>query len=671
MANSGALHYDILILGGGFSGVYCAKALSKQKQFCRDHRIAIVSDENYMVFQPMLAEVASASISPRHVINPIRQMCRGVDVFRAKTRAIEPTIREVRVNAGAATPDVPLRYDHLVVCLGSIVDLTRIPGMSEHALLMANVGDAMKLRSTIISRFEEANITADRDLRRRLLNFVVVGGGYSGVETAGEIQDMMSSIHRFYSNIHATDFRVVLVHSGETILESMSRELGEYAQRKLSARGVDIRLGERVTAVTAQCVSLRGGPPIEAANVVSTIGNSPNPVVLDLIKGFGLEAERGRLLCEATGLARGQDRLWAAGDCAALPLKDGEGAICPPTAQFAQRQGTLVGQNLLALYRRKPPKPFSFTGLGELAAIGHRTAVASIFGKQLSGFAAWWLWRTIYLLKLPGLQRKLRVMVDWTLDLFFPRDINLLNPSSTRLLQKTYLDTGDTLYHPGEPASSLYFVKSGNIRILDNDRLVKEIRGGDYFGERALLGDGIWRYRAVATEPTLLVGLGQTEFKAILEGSHDLRALFERSSRSYLSSEQLESLRSQVSNGKLQRSVAAVMNSKIDALRADMNLRQALAVLREERHGSYPLLDSEGKLLGMLNRDDIYDHLKATGDLDGPIDALPPRRLPLIQEEANVEQALETLQSSGRNKALVVSNEGALRGLVTWIDLIS
>lgn len=662
-------HFDVLILGGGFAGVYCAKELGKEARRAKDFRVGLVASENHMVFQPMLPEVAAASISPRHVINPIRQLCKGTDVFRGEVRRIDVENKRVHLNAGDFTPDVAIGFDQLVVALGATVDLSRVPGMSEHSLPMQRVGDAMKLRETIIGRFEEANLVRDRAVRRHLLSFVVVGGGYSGVETAGEILDLMFEMHAWYENVERNDFKVILVHSQDHVLPSLHRSLGDYAARKLSERGVEMVLNERVRSVTANHVTLNSGRVIDTHTVISTIGNAPHPVVVELADDLSLPTERGRLRVERTGRALPIEWLWSAGDCSAMEMENGE--ICPATAQFAQRQGTLIGENLLALRRRKEPRDFAFKGLGELAAIGHRTAVGEIMGFKFSGFLAWWIWRTVYVSKLPGLQRKLRVLLDWTFDLFFARDINLLSPQYTRLLKEIYLEKDDVLFHPNEPAFSLYFVKQGQVDVFDGERLVKSVFEGDYFGERALLEDGIWRFRAVAQRSTKLIALGAREFHALVQGSDSLKRMFVRSSQSYLSPAEIDELKAELIPETLEMPASDLMNRKVDALTPDTLIEDALLEIRENRHGSYPVVDTGGKLLGSIKRDDIYDWVK--GHSPGErrrIGEMPLNHLPSAGQDTTGSQLVDLILRSGRNKIHIVDSDGRLCGLVTTADLL-
>ncbi|MEA3212837.1 MAG: hypothetical protein QOE70_5894 [Chthoniobacter sp.] len=530
------LHFDVIIAGGGFAGVYCAQTLGKELGADGRKRVALIADQNFMVFQPMLAEVVGSSVSPRHVVNPIRRLCRDATVLRGSITRLDLATRELELNAGDFTGNVTIGFEHLVLALGGIVDLTKVPGMTEHALLLKNVGDALKLRATIIDRFEEANLESDPEIVRRLLTFVIVGGGYSGVEVAGQIFDLGKEILDVYPRLPGTAFHVVLIHSGPHLLPEISESLGHYTEQNLRSRGVELILGTRVSAMTAGKVCIPG-QTIEAHTVISTVGNAPHPLVTALCKAQEFECEKGRILTDPTMRVKGQSKVWAAGDCAAVPMAPPAKTsptdakkYCPPTAQFALRQGTVLGANIArVLDGTGEPRAFTFTGLGELAAIGHHAAVAEILGMKFSGFIAWWMWRTIYLSKLPGLERKLRVLIDWTLDLFFPRDITLLQSKPTQVMKEMHLEAGDRLFHAGEPVFSFYIVKSGKIDLLNPDgSLSRCVLPGDHFGERALLHDRIWRFSAVAAEGTVLVALGASVFDTLVRADTSIRDLLLR-----------------------------------------------------------------------------------------------------------------------------------------------
>ena len=517
------MKFEILVAGGGFAAVYCAKSLARALGREGVQRVGLIAEQNIMVFQPMLAEVAGSTLSPLDVVNPLRLFCRGVNVLRGRITEIDLGKRRLTLDAGRFTSNTVIEFEHLVLALGSVVDLSRVPGMPEHALVLKNVGDALKLRATVINRLEEANLESDETILRRLLTFVVVGGGYSGVETAGQILDLLEGARPFYHNLRQARLRVILVHSGPHLLPEVGEALGCYAEKKLRRRGMEIMLNARVTSMTAYKVFLPGGRTIETVTVLSTVGNAPHPLILDLCEKNSLETYKGRIVTEPTLQVKGRDRLWAAGDCAAVP--DNGQPASPALAQFAQRQGKLLGKNLALHLRGGKLQPFRHKNLGQLASIGHRTAVAEILGLHFSGFIAWFIWRTVYLFKLPGLQRKLRVVVDWTMDLFFPREISTLMPQPTELLQEMHFEKDDVVFHAGEPAISFYIVKRGRLNIFEDGRLLKSVGEGQHFGERAILGDGVRRRAAIASEPGTLVTISRKDFRALWQSSTAFRRL--------------------------------------------------------------------------------------------------------------------------------------------------
>ncbi len=529
--------------------MYCAQTLARKLGSCARHRVALIANENFMVFQPMLAEVVGSALSPRHVVNPLRRLCRGITVLRGDITGGDLDSRRLNLEAGSFTGGVTIGFNHLVLALGGIVDLSRVPGMPEHAFLMKNVGDALRLRGAIIDRFEEANAETNAAERKRLLTFVIVGGGYSGVETAGQILDLCKEIVRFYNGIREDEPRVVLVHSGPHLLPEISESLGHYTEDNLRGRGVEIILNARASAMTASRLMLNDGRAIESHTVISTVGNAPHPLITRFCDKYGVKCEKGRVLTDEMLRVPGHDRLWAAGDCAAVPMavKKHKGAapqtgtmlapspfkpqqFCPPTAQFAVREGEVLAKNLARVLENEPNlEPFAFTGLGELAAIGHQSAVAEILGLKFHGFIAWWLWRTIYLMKLPGIERKLRVMIDWTLDLFFPRDITLFQSRPTELIKEMHLEQGDYVFHAGDPALSLYVIKSGRIQLLDADGAVlRNVTAGTQIGKQTLLSSKVWRFTAITAEPTTLVAVSGKVFETVINAGSTVEEVFSR-----------------------------------------------------------------------------------------------------------------------------------------------
>jgi NADH dehydrogenase len=286
---------------------------------------------------------------------------------------------------------------------------------------MKSLGDAIHLRNRLIANLEEADFECCPYVREPLLTFMVAGGGFAGVETIAGINDFVREAVEFYPHLREDMLRVVLVHPGDVILPELDASLGVYAQRKLAERGVEIRLKSRVTAVTDREVVLSDGTAIVTNTLVWTAGTAPSPLLAEL----PCKKERGRLLVDASLQVEGWPGVWALGDCAHVP--DPKGGAYPPTGQHALREGKTVARNITAVVSGRKPKPFVFSTIGQLAAIGRRTGVASILGVNFSGFFAWWLWRTIYLSKLPRLEKKTRVALDWTLDLLFSKDLVQFN----------------------------------------------------------------------------------------------------------------------------------------------------------------------------------------------------------------------------------------------------
>ena len=504
------MKFDVVIAGGGFAGAYCARVLGKALGEHGVKRVALIAERNVLVFQPMLAEVAGAALSPLDVVNPLRGFCREVDVLQGAIHKIDWAAKELVLDGGRFTRNHRVGFDQLVLALGNVTDMTRVPGMTEYAWPMKSVADALRLRAAIVNRLEEANLVEDEEVRARLMTFVVVGGGYTGVETAGQLAGLLHEVKHFYANLATTRARVVLVHSRTHLLEEIGEKLGDYAQRVLEKRGMEVRLGTRVAEITAGKVIFENGEYIEAHTVVSTVGSAPNPVVLDLCKQLGIVADKGRVPTEPTMRVAGHAKLWAIGDCAAVPWNDrGVLKVSPPTAQLAVRQGKQLGKNIARVLSgdgESALQPFTYRYMGQLATVGERAAVAEVFGKHFSGFIAWWMWRTIYLAKLPGITRKLRVMMDWTFDLFFPRDISVVQPPAEDILRAIHLEKGEVLFQRGDKARAFYYVRRGSVVVQAEASDVQEVLGVGCVIEQERVGaDDCWNVDVTAAESSDLI----------------------------------------------------------------------------------------------------------------------------------------------------------------------
>jgi NADH dehydrogenase len=411
-----AANAHVVVLGGGFGGVYTARYLERLKAAGLPIDVTLVSRDNFFLFTPMLHEVAASDLDITHIVSPLRTLLKRSEVFVGDVEAIDLDARLVRVSHGFERHEHRLRFDHLVVALGSTTNFYGIPGLESHCLTMKTLGDAIHLRNRVIATLEEAD-TECTNSREDLLTFVVAGGGFAGVETIGALNDFVREALRYYPRLQRHAVRMVLVHSGQVILPELGDALGTYAQRQLSARGIEIVTGARVAGITSGGVSLADGRFIPSKVVVWTAGTSPHP----LLASLGCPTERGRLRVDPTLAVPDRPGVWSLGDCAVIP-DHRTGEPFPPTAQHAIREAKTLAGNIAASLRGVPMRPFEFTTIGQLAAIGRRTGVARIFGVNFSGFLAWWLWRTIYLSKLPRLEKKLRVALDWTLDLMFAKD---------------------------------------------------------------------------------------------------------------------------------------------------------------------------------------------------------------------------------------------------------
>lgn len=407
----------ILILGGGFAGLYTARELENTVARNLDVEVTLVNRENFSLFTPMLHEVAASDLNLIAIVNPVRRMLKRVSFFEGEVESIDLSKKQVLISHGFDHHQHSRTYDHLVIGLGSVTNLYELPGLDERNLTMKSLGDAIRLRNHLIAHLEEADSECVTK-KNSLLTFVVAGGGFSGVETVGALNDFVRDALPSYSHLREEMLRVVLVHAGAVILPELGEKLGAYAQKKLAERGVEIHVNTKVSAVSAQGLELSDGTVIESDTLVWTAGTSPNPVLQEL----PCRKERGRIVVNPCMEVVGWPGVWALGDCAAVP-DSSTGKFSPPTAQHALRQGKVLARNITAAIRGKRKMPFVFSTLGQLATIGRRTGVANILGVKFSGFFAWWIWRTIYLIKLPRFEKKLRVALDWTLDLLFPKDI--------------------------------------------------------------------------------------------------------------------------------------------------------------------------------------------------------------------------------------------------------
>ena len=416
------MYKHLVIVGGGFAG--CKSAQLLEHTLPSDWALTLISQENFITFNPLLPEVVGASILPGHVIAPHRQMIHCSHICMALVTDIDVVNREIHyLGEGSGR----LRYDQLVLACGTNANLDIVKGMANYALPLKTLGDALFLRNRVISRLEQAEMQPDPALRKWLTTFVVVGGGFSGVETAGELVDFLHASLRYYRQINREDLRIVLLHSNETLLPELSASLGAFTLKKMRQHEVEVHLNARAVRVTDRGVHLGSGEIIEGGTVVCTIGTQPNPL-LNQIPGV---KNRGRMVVNNDLSVAGSDHIWAAGDCAAV-VNGKDGQLSPPTAQFAEAQARRLADNINRRLRDQPTLPFSYRPKGQMSSIGHNKAVAEIFGVKISGFIAWLMWRGLYLLRVPTFSRKSRLFLEWNWAMFFPPDISHLGYRRTQ-----------------------------------------------------------------------------------------------------------------------------------------------------------------------------------------------------------------------------------------------
>jgi NADH dehydrogenase FAD-containing subunit len=426
----------VVIVGGGFAGISAAQRFERLVLRGAPVDVTLISDSNFLLFTPMLAEAAAGALEARHISTPVRAAVSHTRFRHGTVQGVDTNARTVRITVGTgASERIP--YDHLVLAAGSVAHTLGLPGVADHAWTLKNLGDATRLRDHVLALLELAEQEPDPAERRRMLTFVVAGAGFAGTEMVAELFDLVHGVSHFYPAIGPDDSRFVLVHPGDRILPELTPELAGFALQRLRARGIECVLGTRVVEAAVGRVRLSNDDRVETRTFVWTAGNRPHPLVADLT---GQDADSAVLATDPSLRVSGLEGVWAIGDCARIPDLDNDGMPFPPTAQHAVREGRAVADNIAAVLAGRPPAEFRFRTIGVLVALGRHTAAGDIRGHRFSGFAAWLLWRGIYLSKLPGIDKRIRVLLDWLLDLAFPRDIVV---TATRPDAGVVADSGD------------------------------------------------------------------------------------------------------------------------------------------------------------------------------------------------------------------------------------
>jgi len=407
---------QIVILGGGIGGVYTALHLERTLARIPDAAITLVSRNNFFLMSPFLFEAGSGVLEPRHAVNPIRSLLKRTRFVEAQVDAIDLDRRCVHTRLVMQEP-LEIPYDQLVLALGGVTNKKIIKG-SETALTFKTLGDAILLRNRTIQLFERADVEPHSDHKRAQLTFVVIGGGFVGLELMGEFTEFTKRLTRYYKNVSPQDLHFVLIEAAGRIAPEFDEKLADYAAEVLRRRGVSIRTNTKVGSIEEGRVTLPDGEVIDAETIILSTGVVPSPVVANLPIE---KTPRGAVIVEPTMRSKSRPEVWAMGDCASIPSPSGK--PYPNLAQHALREAKVLAQNIAATLRNQPIKPFIYETVGNLAALGHYNGVGKIYGIRLRGFVAWWVWRSYYLFRMPQWRRRIRIMADWTVSLLFGTDI--------------------------------------------------------------------------------------------------------------------------------------------------------------------------------------------------------------------------------------------------------
>jgi NADH dehydrogenase len=658
---------QIVIVGGGFAGVYVAKHL--QRRLPPGWSLTLFSAENHFIFTPLLGDVVGSSINPMHVVWPIRQMVPRVTCRTAALTGIDLARRHVTyITAAERSESQP--YDHLVLACGSVVNFDIIPGMAAHGWPLKTMGDALALRNHLIGLLERAEVENDAARRRRLLSIVVVGGGFSGVEVTGEVADLLKESARFYKTFQPPDIRVTLLEGRERILPELPESLSVFAFTKMTRRGIDVRVNTLAASVTEEGVRLQDGGEIDAATVICTIGTTANP----LIAALDLPRVNHRIKTgpDMRVEGEGHTNLWALGDCAAVPNAY-DGKLSAPTAQVAVRQARQLARNVRRVIDGQPTQPFHFKPLGMLASIGNHRAVGQFFGLRISGFVAWFIWRGVYLAKMPSLARKVQIAFDWAWQLVFPRDIVQLTVQQTERLSHAHFDAGQFVFHKGDPGDKFYVIERGRVGVYLDETLpaVTELGPGEHFGEGALLQHAP-RSASIRAEGPLDVWIvNRSSFGMLTQHLEALRAALQRSVQGNQSATELLKLAQDKPQLNATR-VGDVMSRPVATLPLDLTYGEALRRSQEQGKGAYPVVDAAGRMVGICTRTDFYNAVQQLKPLETPLADILHKPVLTVRASDTVTTALLVFLREPIKRVVVVADDAPDKpvGMLTPFDVL-
>lgn len=651
----------IIIVGGGFAGVKCARTL-RARLAPREAEIVLFNQENHLVFHPLLAEVVGSSLNPEAIAAPLRQMLPAVSCRTEEVRSVALLRSEVEYE-GHDGQLRRLAYDHVVIACGARVNLGTVPGMADHAFPMKTIGDAIALRAHIMAQMEKAEVCEALERKRWYLSFVIVGGGYSGVEAAGEINDLVRSSRRFYQNIGPEDISVTIIHSRDHLLPEIGPALRVFARAKMEQAGIKVLLNCRVALATPKGVGLADGRMIAGATVVCTIGSTTAPVV----QALPVPKEKGRLKTEPDMRLPGFANAWAVGDCAQV-INSFDQQPAPPTGQFAEREGRQVAENIARALRGEPTRPFRFKQLGQLCSIGGHKAVAEVFGVRLSGFFAWFVWRGVYLFKLPSWSRRIKVGFDWAWQLVFARDLSHLKANLTERVAHAHYQAGDFVFRQGDPATDFFIIERGEVEIVRDpadrqpEQVVAVLGPGSFFGELALVTNEPRSAGVRARTPLDVVVVGRTVFDQMSRSLAPLRDLLSETiqRRRGTAWQNAPAVREWLQRAPLADFIEAIPQP---LLRASASFESVVRHF-EEQALEFCYVSSDGSRLdGVVTRTDLFRALEAGTDQAAPAERFM-RADPIAVTAADTVLTAVSTMRDHRLKSLPILEDRDSRRLV-------
>jgi NADH dehydrogenase len=603
----------IIILGGGFAGVKCARKLRKLLK-SEQYEIVLFNRENHMVFHPLLAEVASAAAQPKDVAAPLRQLLHGVSCRTEDVLSIDldKSFIDYESHDGSRRQ---MQYDQLVIACGNTVNLGLIHGMDDHAFPLKTVGDALALQSHVMEQMEKAEVCDDPVMKKWYLSVIVVGGGFSGIEVAGEINNLVRRSRKFFSNINADDICVTVIHSRDQILPEVYPSLRDFAHKRMEQAGVRILLNQCAEHATPSGVTLKDGTLLSGGTIVCTIGTTTLP----LIKRLTVEKKNNRIATASDMSLPQYPNVWAIGDCAAI-INALDGSLSPTVAQFAERQGTQAAENIAARLEARPTKPFHYKMMGQLCSIGGHDAVAEIMGMRLSGFIAWVMWRGIYLMKLPSVSQQARVGLEWCLDLVFPRTLAHIKADRTKRVGRAYYAAGDVVIRQGDMAIDFYVIEEGEAEVVkkredgNGEETIAILGRGDFFGEGALISSRPRAATVRARTDVEVVVLGRGIFTQISTALAPLRDAVAKAAQKRTNIwSTLTDIRAVLDTIAL-RELLEPLTAE-ETLHPDSSVSEAISRINKERLEFCCVVDEKHSLLGIVTRTDLLRAIEVAAAL--------------------------------------------------------